>query len=263
LTAPRASLNFNDDDYFDRVADDPEVCDEALPWAASQISARALRYALLAESTQVSLSQTRMVRMLIRLRSLALHNAAEYRHCLRVGLLAGRLAAAERTPGSPLDPAMCMVGGAGHDIGKVAVSNSVLRAENFGPEERRAVCLHCSAGFDLLASSDLEAACVAGGHHLFQANPYGVDLEAVLADRSAEQRASVWACAELVASVDFFDALTTRFDGRNDQGCVSEDLAFDTMARAKPEWKGRAAWLLEHRLRPSMVAERPATLLAS
>lgn len=190
--------------------DDHSVC---VPFGPSVEMLEAL---VRAEAESLGISTSAFSSLLAHLSVLAEHSPAMYAHSLRVGLYAARVAV--RVGG--VSPRLALMGGCAHDAGKHAVPVSVLEAEVFGAAERAAVSVHPQAGFDLLSSSHLFSALVAGLHHSFQSSPYGIDLDAsVPFQLSPEQRQVVLAAAELVSVCDFFDALTTR---RNDRGLVSD-----------------------------------------
>ena len=136
------------------------------------------------------------------------HCAETYAHSLRVGFYAARLATAEG-----LDAELALFGGSGHDLGKCAISNDVLHAEQFGPEERGIVQEHPIIGQALLAPVNFEASLVAGTHHQFQANPYGINLSEVAGPAlSVPDRTRIVSIGQLVSVCDAFDAASTRTD---------------------------------------------------
>ena len=168
---------------------------------------------------------------------LAEHNIETYLHCLRVGTYAARLAA----EGDDVTPSLALFGGTAHDIGKLGVPNTVLRANPFGTQERRAIARHPAAGFLRLQFANYEAALVAGLHHAFQHDPYGLDL-------SGPFNALVIAAAKMVSTCDFFDAFLTRRDRRyaqDQRNVVAARQVLDDNLPGSPQW---AAWLVSHPL---------------
>jgi hypothetical protein len=163
------------------------------------------------------------------------HDIATYRHSLRVGVMAARLAMKT----GYADPHLALFGGAWHDIGKLDVPVDVLHAEVFGPKERFVIERHPVTGFFRLAKVNIGAALVAGMHHGFQDNPYGIDPK-------RWGSADVVRAARLVSACDFCDAISNRTDARH-----SPEERFDprpALRRAfsgHPEW---ASWLAENRL---------------
>jgi response regulator RpfG family c-di-GMP phosphodiesterase len=165
------------------------------------------------------------------------HNVEAYRHSLRVGLLAARLAAYANTVlGDELvDPRLAFFGGAWHDIGKLDIPNTVLRSKRFGEAERRVVERHATTGYARVArAGDPRVAFVVGLHHAFQARPYGLD------PRQCPDPVVVQT-AKVVATCDFFDALTTRRDGRYGPGERSHKG--EIMTRAFPGHENWTTWL--------------------
>jgi len=175
------------------------------------------------------------------------HNFEMYEHSLRVCLLATSLAAhANSVLGDRcIDLHLAFLGGAWHDIGKLDVPNSVLRAKDFGTKERRAVRRHVSTGFARVALAGYyHVAEVVGLHHAFQADPYGLDPRFC--------SPVVVGTAKVVAVCDFFDALTTRTDGP----FAPEERARsrETVARSFPGSEQWAAWLASTRTGGRAVA---------
>lgn len=161
------------------------------------------------------------------------HAESMYEHSLRVGLYSCGLAIAQG-----MDTKFALFGGCGHDVGKCFVPHEVLYSKEFGPREREAVNVHCEAGFAMLAPTNLYAAFIAGLHHQFQENPYGIDLDEVSPyPLSSDAKDSINAMGQLVATADFFDAYTTR------NGQKSDDEVWAAMQRFSP---ARVDWLLEN-----------------
>ena len=159
---------------------------------------------------------------------LAAHNVETYRHSIRVGVLAARLAQAHGEPGF-----LALFGGAWHDIGKLDVPNTVLRAERFGDEERHSVERHAWCGFLRIAGVYYEAGLVAGLHHAFQSRPYGLT--------PGRYPSQVVQAAQMVAVCDFYDALVTRKDGRYSEDERSRPM--EIMAQYYPAHTRWISWL--------------------
>ena len=167
---------------------------------------------------------------------LAAHNAETYAHSLRVGLYASALARQEG-----LDDLMALYGGCGHDLGKVAVANEILRATDFGPAERVALRDHPRVGYEMLRDRFFFAALIAGLHHTFQPDPYGIDLSnPEIPPLYAGLKETLLSVAQLVAECDFYDALTTR--PRRDATPFAVTLAEHI------NYGPRREWLISHNI---------------
>jgi response regulator RpfG family c-di-GMP phosphodiesterase len=151
-----------------------------------------------------------------------------------VGIYASRLAAAGP---DEVSPRLALEGGAAHDIGKLDIPNAVLRADPFGTEQRRVTAGHALAGFERLRDTHRNVAIIAGLHHAFQHNPYGLQPGTV---RNRE----LVRTAEMVSVCDFFDAFVTRHN------CYTQGhqrgLLRQVMADTFPQHPGWVAWLIDH-----------------
>jgi hypothetical protein len=150
-------------------------------------------------------------KVLGRIRDLHDHNEEHYEHSLRVGWYAYHLAKWEEHS----DLHAPLFAGCGHDIGKCDIANDILCAEEFGPEEMEQVKAHTIQGYEKLHDKFLFTALVAGLHHKFQPNGYGIDWEDVKENPTPELKAAAEEMARFIMVCDFFDALTTR-DGKFD-----------------------------------------------
>jgi len=172
------------------------------------------------------------------------HSPETYAHSLRVGLYSTGLAAEEG-----LDASLALHGGCAHDIGKCKISVETLRAEHFTDDMRLAVREHPRLGQEMLAPTHLYASFIAGLHHQFQPDPYGIELEDVAPDGlSASVKASIYEVSRLVATCDFYDALTTR---HNERYFVTDVTDSEELARVVAKYFGslsRAVWLVKHDL---------------
>jgi response regulator RpfG family c-di-GMP phosphodiesterase len=198
---------------------------------------RELEEGVAGEATRVGVGSEAWHGFMDLLAPLAEHNIETYLHCLRVGIYAARLAA----EGTDVHPTLALFGGTAHDIGKIGTPNSVLRADPFGARERRAITGHAIAGFLRLQFAHYEAALVAGLHHAFQRDPYGLDL-------AESFGASVIAAAKMVSVCDFFDAFLTRHDERYAQDQRNVGAARHVLDDNFPESPRWSAWLVAHPL---------------
>ena len=98
----------------------------------------------------------RWQRLLVEIRPLFLHAPEHYDHSLRVGIYAWMLAVDEG-----LDSKLALYGGCAHDVGKCCVSLDVLRAEEFGAAERKAIQSHPGAGAEMLGKTHLFSSFIA------------------------------------------------------------------------------------------------------
>jgi hypothetical protein len=166
------------------------------------------------------------------LSELKAHSLWNYTHSLRVGLYASALAEHESS-----DPLLALYGGAGHDLGKTRVSLAVLDADEFGETEREAIRKHPRDGFEMLDGVFPLAALVAGIHHNFQENAYGIDID-------EESKAPLWGgIRELVletgarvAACDFFDAWTTRPKRDGDEDDVETAMERHGISAERTRW---------------------------
>jgi hypothetical protein len=183
-------------------------------------------------------------RLMAVLAPLAAHNPETYAHSLRVGLYAASLARQEE-----LDASLALHGGCAHDLGKIGVSNDVLRADIFGPEERDAVRGHASAGHELLGPTHLFTSFIAGLHHQFQDDPYGIDLDIEApAWINEENRDSILEVARIVALCDFYDSLTTRDNNRGLVADISDPAQVAAFMKLRFGDTARVTWLLANSL---------------
>lgn len=182
------------------------------------------------------------------LADLKAHNPGMYMHSLRVGIYAHGLAAFE----DQTDLKFPLFAGCGHDVGKCTVSNECLNTTQMTAEQFEEIKQHAVQGYDILHDSFLYTSFVAGLHHTFQKNAYGIDLDDVApTGLRPEQRAYILETAQLVAIADFFDALTTR---KNDKGLIKnirdpqEQRA--AMLEHFPESPSKIDWLINNRIQP-------------
>lgn len=169
------------------------------------------------------------------LRALEDHHPGTWAHCLRVGLSACRAARSGATDVAPASALRC---GIAHDAGKLDIPVDVLDAEPFGPGHYAVVKGHALAGLERLARHDSEAALVAGLHHTFQADPYGLEPMGVTP--------AVLALAKVVAACDFADALAHRHDSRYSEAERSPEVARRILSGAFPDGGAPVAWLADN-----------------
>ena len=161
------------------------------------------------EAREVGISQKKFSKFFNLLQPLKEHAVEHYAHSLRVGLYSSQLA---KFDNGTITRRMAFMGGLGHDIGKTTIDLAVLRAENFGEVEMEMIKKHSRAGFEALKEENLFTAYIAGLHHTFQENSYGISLEEERAEILKGERVPkiVLEAARLVSLADYYDALTTR-----------------------------------------------------
>lgn len=187
------------------------------------------------------------------LEALADHSPTMFTHSLRVGLYAHGLAINEGFA----DPVRFLCAGAGHDMGKIEIPTGVLDAADITPDQFEEIKQHSRAGFSHLLDIDLFAALVAGLHHSFQPNGYGIDLHSdspvVLSPDEAD---NVIEAAKLVMICDFFDALTTRIERKPyTADARTPELQRRVMLEFFPDDTGRVDWLFAHILKPGTAPQ--------
>ena len=139
-----------------------------------------------------------------------------YEHCIRVGLLAGRIGQFLNLPeGTKLDfvEGNLFVAGLLHDIGKALVDPSVLekgRVGGFENEEMDEMRKHVIRGYELVRGTgerlDFIAEIVVR-HHSFQGRPYPDPLPPYLHDYSLGERGAIESHAKILALADMYDSL--------------------------------------------------------
>jgi hypothetical protein len=173
---------------------------------------------------------------------LAAHNAETFAHSLRVGIYACNLAATEG-----LNARMALHGGCAHDMGKCLVPNSVLRTTSFTAQDKALLRNHPVDGQRLLAPTHLFSSYVAGLHHQFQPDPYGIDLDDVsLFALPTHVRDELYAVSELVATCDFYDALTTRDNTRTFVTDPKDPAQLIAAIETTFQAPTRARWLVDN-----------------
>lgn len=167
------------------------------------------------------------------------HNLFHFKHSMRVGIYAYLLAEHEEQS----DLKFPLFAGCGHDIGKCDIGNDVLDHPDFGPEEYKKIKEHPRAGFVALSDDNfLYTACIAGLHHAFQPNGYGISLTDLPDWMSDDAREQIYEMAHFIMLVDFFDALTTRGTrGGGDPKGIMLDRFGDQ--------RERVDWLFAHQMK--------------
>lgn len=186
----------------------------------------------LANTRAAEIKADQWAKMMVLLSELKEHSAWNYTHSLRVGLYASALAEHEGS-----DPLLALYGGSGHDLGKIRVSLSVLDADEFGEVEREALRAHPRDGYEILSELFPLAALVAGIHHNFQENAYGIDID-------EESKAPLWGgirelvleTGQRVAACDFFDAWTTRPKREGDAADVATAMERHGISSERIAW---------------------------
>lgn len=149
--------------------------------------------------------------LLKKIEPLKTHSPRMYAHSLRVGLYSTLLADLEG-----LDMKLALHGGCAHDVGKCYVAVDVIEANPYGPEQHAIMKFHAESGYRYLVQSHPMSAMIAGLHHTFQDDPYGIDLSGgkVLDWMEEQHLRKIIQMAQLVACCDFFDAAMTRGESK-------------------------------------------------
>lgn len=180
------------------------------------------------------------------LEPLRVHHPGMYAHTLRVGVYSHGIAAAEGWS----DQRLPFLGGCGHDVGKCEIPVDLLDMHG-KPEGNDWVLLqtHPQHSHRILAPQFPVAAMVAGLHHAFQPNAYGVTLQEAPDWLPATLAHSVVEATMVVMIADVFDAMTTRsnastvVDPSDDAGVAAH------LSVSFPDWPNRVKWLTENRIR--------------
>ncbi len=174
----------------------------------------ALEWSVNRRATALGVSPADLARLAKYLDQLRDHHESTYVHSLRVGLLAADLApeADYATAG------LLLLSGCAHDVGKLKLLRRSLNAKRLKPDGPQRMQVHARFGFELLQTDLPEIAIVAGLHHRFGENGFGLDLDAdapvwlSLATRKRLEEA-----ARLVMLADFYDDLRARGVGEPGQ----------------------------------------------
>jgi len=180
------------------------------------------------------------------LNELKQHNEFMYAHSLRVGIYTCGLANHERQTNLKFP----LFAGCGHDVGKCEIANALLDSKNLQPEEFEQIKRHTTEGYARLKDSFLFTGFIAGLHHKYKPDGYGIDLDTDTPfDLKDTSKQTIIAMAQLVMLVDFFDALTTR---DNNKGFIENPHDPDqqrlVMSRFFPDQLSRIEWLIAQRI---------------
>lgn len=167
------------------------------------------------------------------------HHLPTYLHEIRVGLIAAYLA--EAMGERDIKPEF--FGGANHDMGKLLVEKKILETKDITNEEYEEIKSHAEVGY-YLQEKFLFTSFIAGFHHNFQENGYGVSEKALESHKIEEnQKKRIITAARRVALADFFDALLTRKTKlKNGNGAEPEEI----MASVYPDSKEELRILFGH-----------------
>lgn len=181
--------------------------------------------------------------------TLARHNPAAYAHSLRGGYYNYGLEL--QKPASDRDPAFALVAAAVHDVGKIGIDNSVLDFHGkFGAAHWENIHRHPVIGADLLKTIDRDASLVNGLHHAFQADGYGIDLDAAIREYGLDQAAvtRITGMARQVMLIDVFDVTLTRRDRGDSMADASPEQQKLLLLGQFPDSAAQLDWLFAHRI---------------
>lgn len=148
------------------------------------------------------------------------HSYMTYLHSLRVGYYSAQIALS-----MGMDAKYALHGGCAHDVGKCAVHTNVIHSAIWGPDLKTAMDIHPRAGFDMLKEEHLFSSFVAGLHHSFQEDPYGINVIEFPEWIGPDHLDAIKNMAKLVATADVWDAMTTR------PPIYSRDTTWDMMVQ--------------------------------
>lgn len=139
------------------------------------------------------------------------HHLPTASHCLRVGMSTGNIA---NHLGD--DPALAIIAGGIHDIGKVGVPKRFLGAATIdGYDFYRYMVPHVDIGYRMSVELLPREAESDKNHHRHQKErSYGLLLPAVGTTYTQEQKREHWRISRLIALADYIDAMMTRKNDR-------------------------------------------------
>jgi putative nucleotidyltransferase with HDIG domain len=152
------------------------------------------------------------------LQPLKLHHTPTYEHCLRVGLLAGKIG--EATGRNQQD---LLIAGMVHDCGKAQTPHCILECTHGWNNVYRTIMrMHVRDGYDMLLGQLDWAAAIMVWHHRFQPDPYPVIMPKPPAGFTAEQLAQAKDLGHMIAIADTYDACH-RVNDRTGERRLAED----------------------------------------
>lgn len=157
-----------------------------------------------------------------------------YEHCLRVGLLSGKIGEFLRE-----DPRALFMPGSLHDAGKASVPVDLLgKTEGWTREDSEAMAPHVLRGYELVRGRFDYSADILVHHHRFQPHGYPSVVPEPSHDYSPGSRTRLEYFGRIVALADVYDALH-RLNSRHDvsdseRGEQIKELMFQYNPDAKP-----------------------------
>ena len=178
------------------------------------------------------------------IRPLAEHSPMMYAHSLRVGIYSYGIARSEGWK----DLHFPLFAGCGPDVGPIGIDLDTLESTaKFTDEQYEDMKRHPEIGYHILKHTHLYSALIAGLHHAYRSDGYGLDLSALESPAlSAQSKEKIESVAKLIMLVDFFDSLTTR---KNDKGLATFDDREAQRAVLQehfPDSPSRVDWLFDH-----------------
>lgn len=129
-----------------------------------------------------------------------------YEHCLRVGLKGLEVADC-----LGLSRRVLFVSGIFHDIGKILISDKILKkVEMFTDEDYREIKNHPLYGYCMIKDKMPLAAEIIVRHHRFGENPYPASLPVSKVSLSEKTNRFITGYAKILSIIDFHDAIMTR-----------------------------------------------------
>jgi hypothetical protein len=181
--------------------------------------------------------------------TLARHSPADYAHSLRGCYYNYGLEL--QKPAPERDPAFAVVAAAVHDVGKIGIDNSILDFRGtFGAAHWASIHRHPIIGADLLKPIDRDVALATGLHHAFQADGYGIDLDAAIREYGLDQQevTRVTGMARQIMLIDVFDATLTRRDRGGYTADASPEQQRQLLLSRFPDSAAQLDWLFAHRI---------------
>jgi response regulator RpfG family c-di-GMP phosphodiesterase len=185
------------------------------------------------------------------------HSPETYSHCLRVGLLAVKIAEHEEVE----DKRPLLLGGTMHDIGKLVVGEELLGAKKMMPYQYEAIKIHAKAGMNLIADHYVVTASIIGLHHRFKTNGYGASL-----NKAAVPSAAFYELVKdrsiIVSLADFYDA----FFYRKNKFCVDKTNPAEVRAfflEHFPRQEKRVDYLIQMRFKGATSSGSQASQASS